>query len=184
MQLEGPIGRLHIAGRRKGSAPFDLDRQVFQSLSHCDFALSGAQRLAVTKLKPPTVARAEKFASYLVLLRMQALRTLTLIQCNNLSFILALNPDRNPSKHVFCPELEEIVLYIEERESFNISALITMVKERASRWKKLPSITIIGLGELVPGKEVFKLGEYVTDVDYRVKEEPPAWDSILGDGVY
>ena len=182
MRLEGPIGGLYVFGHWKDLASFDSDRRVFKFLNHRDFALSGAQRLVITKFKHPMVARIKESASYLIFLRMKALRTLTLIQCNNLPFILALNPDQNPLKHIICPKLEEVVLYVEKRESFNISALITMAKERASRRKKLPSITIISLGELVPGREVFKLGEYVTSVVYRVMEEPPAWDSIPEDG--
>ena len=104
---------------------------------------------------------------------MKGLRTLTLIQCNNLPFILALNPGQNPSNHALCPELQEIVLYVEERESFNISELMAMAKERASRGAEILSITIVGLGELVPGREVFKLREYVANVDYKVGENPP-----------
>jgi len=57
-----------------------------------------------------------------------------------------------------------------------------MTKERASAGKKLSSITIVGLGELVPGENVFKLKEYVKRVYYRVEEKPPRWDSALGDG--
>ena len=176
-------GRLHIDGRWGGlgdAASFDLDRQVFQSLNH--FTLSGVQQLVVTKFKPPTVGGVENSAPYLVLLHMNALHTLTLVQCNNLPFILALDPDQNPSKHILCLGLEEINLYIEDLESFNIPELMAMVKARASRGTKLSSITIVGLGELLPGREVFKLKEYVTRVDYRFEESPPKWYSTSAGG--
>jgi hypothetical protein len=40
------------------------------------------------------------------------IRTLTLAQCNNLRFILTLNPVKNPNKIILCPEMEGIGLYI------------------------------------------------------------------------
>jgi hypothetical protein len=97
-------------------------------------------------------------------------------QCNNLPFILTLNPDENPANRLLCPKLEELVLYVEARSAFNIPDLMHMAKERALKGAKLPSITIVGLGELVPGKEVFKLREHVARVEYRVGEVPPKWD--------
>jgi hypothetical protein len=53
------------------------------------------------------------------------------------------------------------MIYVEPRDTFNVPGLINMVKERASNGARLLSITVIGLGELVPGKEAFKLREYV-----------------------
>ncbi|KAF9650823.1 hypothetical protein BDM02DRAFT_3127484, partial [Thelephora ganbajun] len=80
-----------------------------------------------------------------------------------------------------CPNLEELVLYIEAWDAFNIPELVTMAKHRASKGAKLRSITIVRLGELVPGKEVFKLREHVTHLEYRFEENPPKWDSIPND---
>jgi len=56
-----------------------------------------------------------------------------------------------------------------------------MVQERASQGAKLRPITIVGLGELLPGKDVFKLRGHVTHMEYRVGENPPEWDSIPDD---
>ena len=159
---------------------FVSDRRILRSLSH--FVLSGTQTLAVTKHEPPTLFRTEKKPPHYVLSRMEDLRTLTLTRCNNLPFILALNQDQNPPKRVLCPKVEELILYVEELASFNIKELMSMAKERALAGEKLSSITIIGLGELMPGKEVYKLKEYVAHVDYRVGEKPPQWDSSSGDG--
>ena len=53
---------------------------------------------------------------------MEDLRILTLTQCNNLPFILALSPDRNPSKCALWFKLEELILYVEELELFNIKS--------------------------------------------------------------
>ena len=57
-----------------------------------------------------------------------------------------------------------------------------MAEERASRDAKLSSVTIVGLGELVPGKEAFKLRKYVGRVDYRVDDAPPDWDGNPSEG--
>lgn len=174
VQLDGPSGRLRIFGN--GILSLDLDRRIFHSLNY--FSLHITRRLAITEYKPPTLTEIEKSPPYRVLLRMKDLRTLTLIQCNNIPFILALNPDHNPSKLVPCPDLEELVLYIETQNAFNIPELVNMAKERASKGARLRLITVVGLGELVPGKEVFKLREHVAHVEYRFEEKPPNWDNI------
>ena len=178
VRLDGPSGGLYMLGDWmdwEGVPLFTLDRRILRSFS-C-FDLSGTQRLTITQYKPPPVD-----AVYHILSRMKDLRTLTLTQCNNLPFILALNPDRNSFNCTLCPKLEELVLYIKGLEPFNIEELMSTVKERASAGTKLSSITIVGLGELTPGKKAFKLKEYVTHVDYRVVEEAPRWDDVLGDG--
>lgn len=174
VQLDGPSGRLRIFGN--GILSLDLDRRIFHSLNY--FSLHITRRLAITEYKPPALTEIEKSPPYRVLLRMKDLRTLTLIQCNNIPFILALNPDHNPSKLVPCPDLEELVLYIETQNAFNIPELVNMAKERASKGARLRLITVVGLGELVPGKEVFKLREHVAHVEYRFEEKPPNWDNI------
>ena len=73
-----------------------------------------------------------------------------------------MNPDQTASNRILCSKLEELVLYVEELKSFNIEKLMSMAKARASRDAKLSSITIVGLGELLPGEKLFKLKEYVT----------------------
>jgi len=159
---------------------FVSDRRILRSLSHFD--LSGTRTLAITTYEPPSTAVwIENSAPHHVLSRMENLRTLTLIQCNNLPFILALNPDQNQSMRVLCPKLEELVLYVEKLESSNIEELVNMAKGRASVCRALSLITIVGLGELIP-EEVFKLEEYVARVDHRVGKTQPVWDSIPGDG--
>ena len=183
VRLDGPSGGLYMLGQRIDweEAPiFTLDRRILRSLSQFD--LSGTQRLAITQYEPPTVNAVEKSTPYHILSCTKDLRTLTLTQCNNLPFILALDPVQNPSERVLCPHLEEIILYVEGLGSFRIKELESMAKERVSAGKKLPSITIVGLDELIPGREVFKLKKYITHVDYRVKEDPPKWDNISEDG--
>lgn len=55
-----------------------------------------------------------------------------------------------------------------------------MAKNRASRGAGLLSLTIVGLGELVPGKEVFDLRKYVKRVECSIEDEPPMWDDCSG----
>ena len=178
LRLDGPCGRLYMFGYWKGRVEeslFNLDRRILRSLDH--FSLHMIRKLAIAEYRPPTLEVSESSPHH-ILRDMKDLRTLTLSQCNNLPFILALDPDQNHSKRLLCPKLEELVLYVESQNAFNIPELMRMAKERASRGVKLSSIAIIGLGELVSGKEVFKLREHVTRVDYRVEEEPPEWDDI------
>jgi hypothetical protein len=179
-QLTGPSGEIHIFGCWEGEAKMtpslDLDRQILQSLSY--FPLCLTRRLAITKYEPSTVTEINESPPYHVFLCTRALRTLTLIRCNSLPFILALDPGLNPLKLVPCLHLEELVLYVETRNAFNIPELINMAKERALKGAKLRSVTIVGLDELVSGKEVFKLREHVEHVEYRFEEESPEWDAI------
>ena len=183
MRLDGLNGGLYILGRwidLEGDCEFTVDRGIHQSLSH--FYLSGTQRLAITKYRLPTVDAADKSAPYHTLSRMEDPRTLTLTQCNNLPFILALNPDRNSLRCTLCPKLEDLVLHFKGLESSKVEELMSMTKERASAGMKLSSIVIASPGELMLGK-VFKLEEYVTHVDYRVGKKPPIWDALPGDEV-
>jgi len=183
IRLSGPNGRLYMFGRRKDwedGTVFPLDRRILRSLSGLD--LSRTQRLAVAQYKPPMAGTVDKSAPYHILSCMKDLRTLTLTQCNSLPFILALNPDQNSSKSTLCHKLEELVLYVEGLDSFNIEELMSMAKERASAGMKLSSITVVGLSELMLGNEVLGLREYVTHADYRVGEKPPRWDHVPGDG--
>ena len=82
---------------------------------------------------------------------------------------------------MLCPNLEELVLYVESQEWFRIKYLLGMTKERASRGVKLSSITIVGLGELAPVEGIFELREHVTRVDYRVDDALPDWDELPSD---
>jgi hypothetical protein len=174
----GPSGGLKISGLWKDvdktAPPLDLDHRILRSLGYFSFRMT--RRLEITGWKLPALSSPFHILSF-----MEDLRTITLTQCNNLPFILALNPDKNPSKLVLCPKLEGLILFVKPRKTFNIPDLINMAKERASKGAKLPSITIVGLGELMPGKEAFKLREYVAHVDYRVEKEPPKEFSFSDD---
>ena len=180
VRLAGPSGGLYIFGRWEDNVeatpPPILDRRILRSLDY--FPLNMTRRLAIRKYEPPPHGPVNKSSPFHIFYQMVNLRTLTLTRCNTLSFIIALDPDQNHSKRLLCPKLEELVLFVESQDAFNIPELMRMAMGRASRDAKLSSITIIGLGELASRKEVFKLREHVTRVDYRVEEEPPEWDDI------
>lgn len=98
---------------------------------------------------------------------MNNLRVLALVHCLNLSFISALNPNRNASNMVVCPKLEELALCFGEllEEPF-IDDLLEMAKERASRGARLATIAIICPQEFIPSEKVFSLRRYVSQVEY------------------
>ena len=187
VQMKGPSGELIvIAGLEDGTvSPYTMDRRILHSLDQP--ILLTTHRLAVSIYQHPRPAQVEECPVFRTLSSTKNLRTLILTKCHNLPFILALNPEKHPSKLVLCPNLEDLVLYIESQDQLHVNHLVSMAKERASRDVKLSSITIVGLGELVPGEEVFKLREYIEYVHYRVDDEPPGWDYLpdesFGDGV-
>ena len=183
VRLAGPGGGLYMLGHwehDRETSPLGLNRQVLQSLNY--FSLHMTWTLTITKYGDVVPADIKKSPPYQVLLRMNDLHTLTLIQCYNSPFISALNPGRTPSRTILCPGLKELILYVEGKDEFNISWLMDMAKERALRGAKLRSVTIVGMGELLPRREVFQLKEHVEHVEYRVEENPPNWDSIPDDG--
>lgn len=104
---------------------------------------------------------------------MKNLHKLTLTHCLNLPFILALNPEQNLSGTLVCPKLEELVLYIMTGAWFYIKEMLAMVKERASSGAKRSTITIVCSQEFVLAKEVLKLREYVSRVEYRLDDVVP-----------
>jgi len=178
VRLDGPSGRLYILGHwdwDETTAAY-LDYRIVRSLNY--FALSGTRRLAVTDSHLPMATKFTRAPAYYILHHMKHLRTLTLAQCHNLPFFLALNPDLNPSKVILCPNLEKLILYVETQNSFGLPELLSMVKERASVGTKLPSLRIIGLGGFVPGVEALKLEEHISHLDFESRREPPNWDTI------
>ena len=184
LRLDGPEGGIYVFGHRDigGNAPpHAVDCQILRSLDQS--ILSTTKRLAISKLRLP-ILRANKSQAFQTLSSMNDLRTLTLNKCQNLPFILALNPTRTPSNLVVCPKLEELALYVKGRDSFHITDMLSMVEERARRDAKLSSITIVGLGDLLPREEVSRLREYVAHVDYKVDNVPPDWDSLPGKAYY
>jgi len=179
VRLVGPNGVLYMIGHWEGEEnlnfPDDpVDCQILRSLNY--FHLHAVRNLTITKHDYLLPLDPDGLSPYDILPRMKDLCTLTLIRCNNLQFISALNPDLNPSKITPYPDLKELILYVEARSGFYIKSLMRMAKERESRGAKLRLVTIVGLGELLPGREVFKLREHVERVEYRVEENPPEWD--------
>lgn len=178
-RLNGPGGELYILGHwaRVGSTPHTGTGRFIQSLDQFD--ISRGQRLAITLCGcPPPSASIETWPAYRTFFSMEDLRSVTLTQCNNVPFILALNPSKNPSKDILCHKLEEIVLYIQRPDQVYTKELLSMAEERALRGVKLPAITIISTDALAPMKEVFRLRKHVSRVEYKFENEPPRWDAL------
>ena len=182
IQMEGPSGALHVLGRWKDrtTSAYNMDRRIIGSLVLS--VLLTTNRLAIWRYKHPRPAKGEICPIPQMLSPMSNLRILMLAECHNLPFILALSPEKNDSNFVLCPALEELILYIKTRDQFHIKPLTSMAKGRASRDAKLLSITIVGMDELLPGKEVFKLREHIKHVEYRVDDTLPNWNTIPGGG--
>ena len=181
LRLSGPNGGLYVYGTWTAGNTFSpsLERRVLRSLDR--FNLSQVQKLTVTKYTPSPPNEIEDSSTFRTLLLMNDLCTLTLIKCNNLSFIHALNPERNKSDIVLCPDLQELVLYIKKRDWFYLNELVEMASERDERYAKLSSVTIVSLDEMCSRKEVFKLRKFVSRVEYKLDVVSPEWDVIPGD---
>ena len=181
IQLSGPSGMVHIFGEwgYYEGQPNAGTSLIIQFLGELD--ISRTQRLVITLYRhlPYDPAQITKSTLYQTLHRMEDLRTLILIGCEDLPFIHTLNPDKNPSKIVMCPRLEEVVLYTNRQDPLHVDELVDMAEERATRGAKLSAITI-SIDEVPPEEEVFRLKKHVSRVEYRFDNVVPEWDTLPG----
>ena len=105
------------------------------------------------------------------------LHTLALIECNNLHFIIALDPSKNPSEFIQCPKLKEIILYIDHPDRLCIVDLLDMAGGRALRGAKLSTLIVVRTDPLA-SMDVFLLRDHISQVEYRFDNVSPAWDAL------
>ena len=177
VQLSGPSGSLcvYIYWKDWTTISYAMEDEILRSLSPS--ILSTNERLAISQYTHLNRAQADGFLIFTTLSYMDSLRTLSLVECNLLPFVLALDPENNMSKSVTCPRLEELLLYIRSRDRFHMACLVIMAKNRASKGVKLSSITMVGSGEIAFEGDVFQLREHVTNVRCMVGG-PPTWDDL------
>ncbi|KAF9780796.1 hypothetical protein BJ322DRAFT_1081770 [Thelephora terrestris] len=188
-RLKGPNGELYMLGNWVGDglAPNGIDKRALLSLKL--FPISTAEHLTIACWRSGTSPSPEvnKSPVYLTFLSMKNLRVLTLTNCRNHLFFLVLNPNKNQQKIILCPKLEELVVYIKSEDLFYVNELLEMAEERASRGVKLETVTIVSSKEFVPAKEVLKLRNYASSVEYRLDDIVPNWDESpldVEDAVY
>lgn len=183
LRLIGPSGGLHVHATPEddwGNSPsYAVDCGILRSLGN--IVLSTVQRLVITSYQHPRATEVEECPIFQTLSLLSNLRTLILTSCNNLPFVLSLNPQRNPSNLVLCSDMEELILYIDSPDQFYPKHLIKMARNRATRGAKLSAITLVDLGQHLPEKEVLKLREHVTHVEYRTGGASPDWDDVPGE---
>lgn len=180
VRLSGPSGglRLFADWDAPGTNQCTMDQRILLSLGPS--ILPTVQKLIISEYGHPVLGGAEKCPVFQTLSSTPNLQTLTLIDCNNLPFIVALNPEEEPFGVTPCPNLEELVLYVRSRDQFHAKSLVDMARSRASRGKRLSSVTIICLGELTPEKGVFDLKGHVGYMEYRVGDAP-TWGDFFGE---
>ena len=184
IQLSGPSGSLRVLAAWKdhrASPSYPVDRRILLSLGQP--TLSAIQTLAVFYYEHPRPTKSAKCSIFRTLSSTDNLRTLTLIRCNNLPFILALDPEQHPSGFVLCPGMEELVVYIYSWPSPPLKPLIDMAKNRASRGVRLSLIAILSPNDHSYGAVASKLRYHATRVEYRVDSvQEPSWGNISGWG--
>ena len=175
MGLKGPSGALSVVGHwaAGGGPPPTLDHQILRSFN--GFRTSTIENLMITQcveLDDPVTEGSSAGEAFSI---MDNLRTLTLVDCGNLSFIRALDPNRNTSNTVVCPKLEELVLCIgwdREKES-SVDRLLEMARERALRGARLPNLKIICPLESIPAEKAVDLRSCVSGVEYHYGPDYP-----------
>ena len=165
--LGGPSGILFLACYMKDHQTVSsatVDHRVLRSIGPP--RLPTIRKIEVSKYAHPPQARVEGCPVFQALSSLNTLRTLILSDCNPLPFILALNPEKNSSALVPCPNLEELVIYpsLNPRHEY-AGDLVDMSRSRDSKGAKLSSITIVDDSALE--EEVSKLKEHATRVEHR-----------------
>ena len=184
LRFSGPSGSLRVLFECHDSAHLSCnkDHQILGSLDH--LTLSKIHKLTISKYKArPTGI--EECPIFQTLSSTNDLQTLILIDCNTLPFVLALDPEQNPSNLVLCPNMQNVILYIQSLSPLIVGCLTRMTKNRASREAKLSSVILANMSGRGQGNEASELiREHVTHVECRVGGEYPDWDSISvgGDG--
>jgi len=165
IRLKGPSGDLHMVGYTTDFFPRTLDTQALQFLN--ELPISSTERLTISWYVASADSNTEESAAYQTLLTMNRLRTLTLTDCINLSFILALNPDHNASNTVLSPKLENLVLNTAgRRDGPFFDELLEMAKARASMGARLSAITMVCLPGLISKEKVPDLRNYAGNFEY------------------
>jgi len=180
LRLKGPSGNLYMVGVSHYLHPM-LDSRTLRFLPK--FPISSTESLTIARYATSAGSNTEESAAYQTLLTMNDLRTLTLVNCINLSFILALDPNHNASNTVLCPKLEKLLLYNirgRQDESF-VDELLEMAKARASMGVRLSTIGMVCGRELISKEKVPDLRNYVGNFEYKSDRVTPKWDLIPGD---
>jgi hypothetical protein len=167
MQFSGLNGRVRVV---PSASRVDKTRLMLESLDQFD--TSKVERLEIDRGHPSS-----SDPLYRALLPMEHLRTLTLCHCPSPhTFVHALHPDMSSSGVVVCPELDELVIMLEQGK-LDMGSIIGVVAARASSGTKLRSIRIIGDIDKPVWTDVLELRkhvlrvEYHPDLDYDIDEE-------------
>ena len=180
IQFSGPSGKLRVFGEwdYQEEQPNAGTSLITQFLSKLDISRTRWLVITLCRYWLYDPAQITKSTIYRTLHRMEDLRTLILIGCEDLPFIHTLNPDKNPSKIVLCPRLEEIVFYINRQDPLHVDELVDMAKERALGGAELPAITVVSVDAVAPKQDVFWLKKHVSRVEYKFDGVDPAWDAL------
>ena len=181
IQLSGPSGSLRVLVEwgHFWEPSYARDCKILCSLSRQ--MPPTVQRLTVSMYEHSGPVEAEENPIFQMLSSMSNLRTLTLIDCNYLPFMVALDPEQHSPDLVLCPNMEELIIYAHEWSLFEVNHLIAMAEGRASGGAKLSSIIFVDLGSCGQREEMFRLREHVAYVEYRIEDKPPTWDDPPGE---
>jgi hypothetical protein len=155
IQFSGPNGQVGVIPR---SSRVDKTCLVVEFLDHFD--MSKVERLEIYCRDSPS-----SDPPYRALLPMERLRTLTLYHCASPhTFIHALHPTMSSSGTVVCPELEELVVVL-DNGMLDMKSVIGTAAARALRGAKLKSVKIIGQDQ--PARaDVLELERHVLHAEF------------------
>ena len=156
VQFTGPNGEVHIISVSSGANTTESVLEFFAR-----FDTSTVKQLEIIY----RYALSEDIL-FQALLPMKNLRALTISLRKILHpLIRALDPDRNSSNVLICPNLEELHLNIGGNGVFDVENAVGMAVARASRGAKLKCVRVTTRGKFVP-MDVSELGKHVPYVEH------------------
>ena len=99
--------------------------------------------------------------------KMTSLESLTVMRCNNASFIQALLPSKGK---VPCPTLKNLTIYIGPIESFNIPAFRSMIERRGSQGYKFEKMLLVFCYE-------HRIQPPIPNLEVKVDDRALFWDT-------
>ena len=194
MRLSGPSGSLYASTAWEIRVPPQSDhnlakdvqnRKILNSFGNPVF--SKIQRLAISNYDDEVETRiGGDYRFFQRLSSANNLRTLVLINCEDCcSFIRMLDPRRNRSNFVLCPNMKELIFEVESWKWTYTKDLVETLRSRASGLRgtasRISSITWVSrdgkLSEYGQLETLFKAMRHV-DVECRVSNAPPDWCQI------
>jgi hypothetical protein len=106
---------------------------------------------------------------------MENLRSITLVDCSSLLFIVVL---QTMEPEIVCPSLRKLAIYLSPEDSFSAVKLEGLLATRKEYGVPLDTLVLVAEceHERISDNVLGKFRRYVDDVEFRIDPQVPWWD--------